>query len=122
MKRQPTAMKTMTMATLMVTMMPLTTADSWVPLIRIRVIIARTIKAGTLMMPCSSGPWHHSYGMRPPSSLLMYSLQAIDTVAAPSAYSSTSAHPMIHAVNSPMVVYAYVYALPAMGIIAENSA
>ena len=29
---------------------------------------------------------------------------------------------MIHAASSPIVAYAYVYALPAIGIIAANSA
>ena len=44
------------------------------------------------------------YGMAPPSRLFRYSLQAMDTVAAPSAYSRTRAQPMVQAANSPMVV------------------
>ena len=35
--------------------------------------------------------------------LFKYSLQAIDTVAEASAYSKTNAHPMIQAMNSPIV-------------------
>src|ERR1041385_5286632 len=37
------------------------------------------------------------------------------TVDAPIAYSSTRSQPMIQAMNSPMVAYEYVYALPATG-------
>ena len=51
----------------------------------------------------SKGEWHHSYGMAPPSKLFKYSLHAMETVAAPSAYSITNAHPMIQATSSPMV-------------------
>ncbi len=41
--------------------------------------------------------------------------QPTPTVAAPAAYSSTRSHPMIQAMNSPIVAYEYVYALPATG-------
>src|ERR1700688_4532439 len=34
------------------------------------------------------------------------------------AYSRIKSHPIIHAINSPIVAYVYVYALPAMGIMA----
>src|SRR3954463_151946 len=88
--------------------------------------------AGTFMMPCApevgsdwKGEWLHAYGTRRlnhSSSLLRYSLQAMATVAAPTAYSSTRSHPMIQATNSPMVTYEYVYALPAIGMIDANSA
>src|SRR5690242_1423776 len=37
------------------------------------------------------------------------------TVDAPIAYSSTRSQPMIQAMNSPIVAYEYVYALPATG-------
>ena len=57
-----------------------------------------------------------------PSTRLKYWLHAIATVAAPTAYSSTRSQPIIHAMNSPIVAYEYVYALPAMGIIEANSA
>jgi hypothetical protein len=39
------------------------------------------------------------------STLLKYSLQAMATVAAPTAYSRTRSQPMIHATNSPIVAY-----------------
>lgn len=39
----------------------------------------------------------------PPSKLFRYSLQAIDTVAAPNAYSIIRAQPMIQAISSPIV-------------------
>jgi hypothetical protein len=69
------------------------------------------ITAGMFMIPVtpsidSSGEWRHWYGMshpKYPSTLLKYSLHAIDTVAAPTAYSSTRSQPMIHAMNSPIV-------------------
>jgi len=44
------------------------------------------------------------------------------TVDTLSAYSRIRSQPMIHAMNSPIVAYAYVYALPAIGTIAANSA
>ena len=43
-------------------------------------------------------------------------------VDAPSAYSSIRSQPMIQANSSPSVAYAYVYALPATGIMLANSA
>ena len=55
----------------------------------------------------SNGEWHHAYGMCDgrtySSSLLKYSLQAMPTVAAPTAYSSTRSQPMIQATSSPIV-------------------
>ena len=56
------------------------------------------------------------------STLLKYSLHAMATVAAPTAYSSTRSQPMIHATSSPIVTYEYVYALPAIGMTDANSA
>jgi hypothetical protein len=109
MNPQPIAMNTRTMPTFIATMMVLTVADSEVPLISKSVRIKTMKSAGTFMMPCtpvvevSNGEWHHSKGIRPPHNLLRYSLHAIDTVPAPNAYSSTSAHPITHATNSPMV-------------------
>ena len=38
------------------------------------------------------------------------------------AYSRIKSQPMIHAINSPIVAYVYVYALPAIGIMAASSA
>jgi hypothetical protein len=69
-----------------------------------------------LMMPCTPfsvcrGGCDHSNGIRIPnqsSTRFKYSLQAIATVAAPTAYSRQRSHPMIHATNSPIVAYEYV--------------
>ncbi len=44
------------------------------------------------------------------------------TVLAPIAYSRVRSQPMIQAKISPNVAYAYVYAEPARGIMAANSA
>src|SRR5271165_7112365 len=111
MKLQPMAMKASTMPTFTATMMALTVADSEVPLISSRVRIRTMNRAGTSIMPWmpvtgwdSNGEWHHAYGIAPPVNLFKYSLQAMDTVPAPNAYSSTSAQPMTHAISSPMVV------------------
>ena len=89
----------------------LTVADSEVPLISNRVRIRTMNSAGMLIMPCapevgsvSKGEWHNEYGILPPHNLFKYSLQAIETVPAPNAYSSTRAHPITHAMISPMVV------------------
>ena len=69
--------------------------------------------AGMFMMPCtpvaaavSNGECDHSYGMRQPnqsSTRLKYALHAMETVAAPTAYSRIKSQPMIHATSSPMV-------------------
>src|SRR4029079_17887644 len=132
MNPQPIAITSRTIDTLMMTMIELTTADSWVPRISSAVRIARMNTAGTFMMPCtpvsaitSNGECVHSYGIRGPNharTRLAYSLHAIATVAAPTAYSSTRSQPMIQATSSPMVAYENVYALPAIGIIDANSA
>ena len=121
-----------TILTLMITIRPLTYADSFVPRMSSAVRMSRMKTAGMLMIPCapvscatSNGECAHWYGMRRPnhsSTRLKYSLQAIATVAAPTAYSSTRSQPMIHATSSPIVAYEYVYALPAIGIIDANSA
>ena len=51
-----------------------------------------------------------------------FALHPIATAAAPTAYSSTSAHPRIHASVSPSALYVYAYALPLVGIAAAISA
>src|SRR5258705_7465656 len=102
-------MKIRTIETLITTIIALTTADSCVPLIKIKVIMVRISNAGALMMPCtpvadiSMGEWHHSYGIDPPIRLLRYWLQEIATVAAPKAYSNTNDQPIAHATISPKV-------------------
>src|SRR5262252_4501840 len=112
MKPQPITITISTMLTLVMTMIVLTNADSWVPRMSSIDNSARMMMAGMLTRPdtpaaeCSSGEWLHWYGTLVPknsSTLLKYSLQAIATVAAPTAYSSTRSHPMIQATNSPIV-------------------
>src|SRR5580698_1761496 len=95
MKLQPMAMNASTMATFTATMIALTVDDSDVPLISSRVRIRTMNSAGMFMMPCapvpisvSNGEWHQAYGILPPHNLFKYSLQAIETVPAPNAYSS----------------------------------
>src|SRR4051812_13097948 len=138
MKPQPSVITRRTMATLAMTMMPLTNADSFMPRMSSRLSMSTMKSAGRFMMPWAmtlpwvsvsvwNGEWLHAKGTfgepgRNSSSLLRYSLQAMETVAAPTAYSSTRSQPMIQATSSPMVAYEYVYALPAMGIIEANSA
>jgi len=101
---------------------PFTKADSLVPRMSSRLKTAMMNSAGTFIMPwattvpaasCSfsNGEWHQAYGICRPtnsSSLFRYSLHAIATVAAPTAYSSTKSQPMIQATNSPIVTYEYV--------------
>ncbi len=115
MNPQPIAITISTIVTLVMTMMPLTNADSCVPRMSSSVRTSRIPTAGTFMMPCScvpgitsSGECDHTNGTCMPtksSTLLKYSLHAIATVAAPTAYSSTRSQPMIHAMNSPIVAY-----------------
>ena len=101
------------MATLINTIIAFTIADSCVPLISNKVSRSRITSAGAFMTPwcntpavsvtLSKGEWLHSYGILPPKSLFKYSLQAIETVAAPNAYSIIKAQPIIQATVSPMV-------------------
>src|SRR5208282_2273280 len=111
MKLQPMAMKANTMPTFTATITALTVADSDVPLISKRVRMRTMNSAGMFMMPCapvpisvSKGEWQQEYGILPPHNLFKYSLQAIDTVPAPNAYSSTRAQPITQAMISPIVV------------------
>src|SRR5437016_9232517 len=105
MKLQPMAMNANTMPTFMATIIALTVADSDVPLMSKRVRMRTMNSAGTFMMPCaplpilstSKGEWHQEYGIAPPANLFKYSLQAIDTVPAPNAYSRIRAQPITHA-------------------------
>src|SRR6185295_8523789 len=131
MKPQPMTITISTMVTLVTTMIVLTNADSCVPRMSSIDSSARITIAGMFMTPVtpaaevSNGEWLHWYGTLVPknsSTLLKYSLHAIATVAAPTAYSRIRSQPMIHATSSPIVAYEYVYALPAIGIIEANSA
>src|ERR1043165_4508153 len=125
MNPHPNTITSRTIVTLVITIRLLTKADSRVPRISSADSSARMTIAGMLTMPLtppmdSNGEWRNSYGMSHPtypSTRLKYSLHAIATVAAPTAYSSTRSQPMIQAISSPMVAYEYVYALPAIGII-----
>src|SRR5215470_2216729 len=124
MKLQPSTMIITTIVTLVITIRLLPNADSFMPRMSSRLSISTMNSAGMFMMPCattcppasrmtSNGEWLHANGTlgapgRNSSSLLRYSLHAIDTVAAPMAYSSTRSQPMIQATSSPMVAYEYV--------------
>ena len=98
-------------------MNPLTNADSLVPRISSPVSSSRMNTAGVFIMPCaplaavSNGECDHAYGMRQPNqsrTRFAYSLHAMATVAAPTAYSRTKSQPIIQAINSPIVAYEYV--------------
>ena len=113
MKPQPIAITMTTMATLTTTIRPLTKADSWVPRMSRAESSARITTAGTFMIPEMSVPgmvskgecvhWYPSSMPKKPRTRLKYSVQAMATVEAPTAYSSTRSQPMIQATNSPMV-------------------
>src|SRR3954465_551929 len=132
MKCQPSTITRITIVTLVITMVLFTQADCCVPRISSSESSARMKIDGTFMIPvmlvpcmCSNGECDHWYGTagpKKPRTLLKYSLHAMATVAAPTAYSRIRSQPMIHATSSPIVTYEYVYALPAIGIIEANSA
>ncbi len=113
MKPQPIAITRRTIDTFTTTISPLMKADSFVPRMSSAVSSARMRIAGRFMIPCtpvpaivSKGEWLHSYGIGGPNhatTRLAYSLHAMATVAAPTAYSSTRSQPMIHATSSPIV-------------------
>src|SRR5215204_1473740 len=112
MKPQPTKITASTIDTFRTTMTLLTHADSEIPRINRPERIARITTAGMFMIPVtpsaevSNGEWYHWYGISIPmniSTRFAYSLQAIATVAAPTAYSSTRSQPITHATSSPIV-------------------
>src|SRR5688572_7821765 len=115
MKLQPMPMNIRTMAVFRITIRPLTKADSFVPRISRRVRTRMMITDGTFIMPetpdtgsVSKGECDHWYGIRMPnhsSTRLAYSLQAMATVAAATAYSRIKSQPMIQATSSPIVAY-----------------
>jgi hypothetical protein len=105
------------MATFVITMRLFTHADSCVPRMSSRERSSRIPTAGRFMMPCTpsgevwKGEWYHWYGKWIPtysSTFSKYSLHAMATVAAPTAYSRMRSQPMIQATNSPIVTYEYV--------------
>src|SRR6476620_12039117 len=111
MKPHPIAITIITIVTLTITISEFTNADSLVPLISRAERRPRITTAGMLTMPWlpaidSNGEWDQAYGIRRPnhsSTRFKYSLHAIATVAAPTAYSSTRSQPTIHATSSPIV-------------------
>src|SRR6266513_4689510 len=136
----PTAMIKRMIVTLRITIRLLTLADSLMPITRMVDITTTMNTAGRLthapvkLSPrckhpatacCTCTPVHHCVGeaarcagiVMPKllSSETKWPDQPTPTVAAPAAYSSTRSHPMIQAMNSPIVAYEYVYALPATG-------
>src|SRR3984957_14898620 len=133
----PNAITRITIATLTYTITLLNRADSLIPTTNSVVISPTSTTAGTLIMPPGTrssalaasfqwrGAWVSARGIVIPSSFMpseKYPAQPTATVAAPNRYSRMRSHPMINAMSSPSVAYAYVYALPAIGIIAANSA
>ncbi len=111
MNPQPIAMTRSTMVTFVTTMSPFTNADSCVPRMSSSDSAMRMAMAGMFTIPwtpsiISNGECRQAYGtLNPtyPRTRLKYSLQAMATVAAPTAYSSTRSQPMIHATSSPIV-------------------
>ena len=116
--------------TLRMTMKLLTVADSLIPITRMVDISTTTNTAGALMIApvrlspvcahparpaCTLPAVHHAVGALVsvagrwipswPSRLTKWPDQPTPTVAAPAAYSSTRSHPMIQAMNSPIVAY-----------------
>src|SRR4029079_18844510 len=130
MNSQPNTITITTIDSFVMTIRLFTSADSRAPRISSPDSSARMRMAGMFMIPwtpsaISNGEWRHWYGTsrpREPRTRFKDSLHAMATVAAPIAYSRIRSHPMIHATNSPIVAYEYVYALPAIGIIDANSA
>src|SRR5688500_20088430 len=117
----PATITSTTTATLTTTMTPLTVADSRTPRTRSAVTSSAMITAGRLKMAVTVLPSAAASTVpgaaltmagngRPASfsRLTKYADHPTATVAAPSAYSSTRSHPMIHATNSPSVTYEYV--------------
>src|SRR5215471_7845052 len=113
-KPQPILMTSTTIVTFKMTIIALTVADSLVPLMSSADNMSKINRAGRLIIPrspppimlVSSGEWLHINGIRIPnqsSTRLAYWLQETATVAAPTAYSRTRSHPMIQAINSPIV-------------------
>ena len=115
MNPQPITITMSTIVTFVMTIRLLTNADSCMPRMSSAERTRRMNTAGMFMMPwapppapsiTSNGEWDHSYGTCSPKmlrSLFRYSLHAIATVAAPTAYSRHRSQPMIQAINSPMV-------------------
>src|SRR6267143_887309 len=105
-------MNTNTTATLMRTITLLTLADSRIPITRSVVTSAMMMTAGELKTAVTCG---RLPGLTPLAEMVWSraSLTAfqpswgvcIATVTAPSAYSRTRSHPMIHAISSPRVAY-----------------
>src|ERR1700676_2798575 len=115
---QPMAMKTTMTETFRNTMTSLTLDDACVPLTRSSEMATTMNTAGRLMKPwmvvpsvrrtCCHGEATRAGGRLKPKlcrSATKVADQPMETVAAPTAYSSTRSQPMIHASNSPMVAY-----------------
>src|ERR1700722_18245697 len=101
-------MKKMTTATFKATIKLLKVADSLMPRMRTTVTKQRMATATKFTLPGigSNGEATRSWGKSMPKDLrieLNVSAQLTETVAAPIAYSSTSAQPMIQATISPSV-------------------
>src|SRR5690349_20208249 len=134
MKKAPAAMTTTTTATLTTTITALTVADSLTPTISSSVTAIVMMTAGRLKTAVTRslpGTWTSVPGaalmaagnVMPSwrSNVTKFPDHPTATVASPRAYSRMRSQPMTHAMNSPSVAYAYVYADPATGTDAANS-
>src|SRR5579864_3172390 len=122
--------KTTIATSLIPTMILLAPADSRIPR------TSRTVSSMTIKNPstlkCHAHPTIGSYageakdgGMCSPKvsrKLFTYAEKPTATAMFDTAYSRIKSQPIIHAMNSPIVAYVYVYALPAIGIIDASSA
>jgi hypothetical protein len=125
--------KTVRATILIATSTALTRALSVVPIINSQVTASAMTTAGRLNAPwlkstCGmppendhAGPAARKPGNSKPVALLTrpmkYPDQPTDTADAATAYSRINAQPTIHASNSPMTAYVYVYAEPETGTI-----
>ena len=101
-------MNRITTATFTTTISALKRADSEIPTIRMDDIRMMISAAGTFITPGvgSKGECTSACGRFSPMDFRISTMvadQLTETVPAPTAYSSTSAHPMIHAISSPSV-------------------
>src|SRR3954454_3981517 len=110
------------MTSLIATMTAVTRDESLIPSTRTPAMINAMAIAGMLTVAVSPAIDDGSGTPRSPSSWLKYPDHPTETVAAPSASSSTRSQPMIQAMNSPNVAKENVDADRATGSVEANSA
>ena len=122
----PSTMKSSRAAILTSTITLLARAVSRTPTTSTDVMTRTMNTAGMFTTPPSPGGPAIDSGRETPNSvsrrLLRYSPQPTATAATDTPYSRTRSQPMIQATSSPIVTYAYVYALPATGMLEASSA